>query len=72
MRLIFSSLMPKRTPGNGIPRPSLESVLEVVVDGKIHRVEGKTLQQWILKERRNAKARGQSLFAASYVGGLSY
>jgi hypothetical protein len=37
-------------------RLSLESVLEIVVDGKIHRVEGKTLQQRILKRRRNVKA----------------
>jgi len=30
----------KADPGNGIPRLSLDSVFEVVVDGKIHRVEG--------------------------------
>jgi hypothetical protein len=68
MRLIFSSFMSKRTPGNGIPRLSLESVLEIVVDGKIHRVEGKTLQQWILKQRRNVKAREEF----SFRGGLRW
>jgi hypothetical protein len=29
---------------------SLDSLFEVVVDGKIHHIAGKALQQWILKE----------------------
>jgi hypothetical protein len=38
-------------PRNGLPRPTTESVLEVIVDGKVHRVEGQALQRWILRER---------------------
>jgi hypothetical protein len=33
----------KADPRNGIPRLSMESVFEVVVDGKIHHIAGKAL-----------------------------
>ena len=48
----------KADPRNGIPRPTVNSEFEVVVDGKIHRVTGKALQQWIAKQReeRNGPA----------------
>jgi hypothetical protein len=37
----------KENPGN-IPKPTTNSVFEVVVDGKIHHVQGKAVQRWIL------------------------
>jgi hypothetical protein len=45
----------KAYPRNGIPRLSLDSLFEIVVDGKIHRVEGRALQQGILRERKERK-----------------
>jgi hypothetical protein len=53
----------KADPRNGIPRLSLDSVFEVVVDGKIHRVEGRALQQGILRERRERKGPREVLFS---------
>jgi hypothetical protein len=53
----------KADPCNGIPKLSVESVFEVVVEGKIHRIQGRALQRWILKE--------SSVFEASHAGGLS-
>jgi hypothetical protein len=50
-------------PRNGIPRLSLDSVFEVVVDGKIHRVEGRALQQGILRERKERKGPRGVLFS---------
>ena len=45
----------KADPRNGIPHLSLDSVFEVVVKGKIHRIERRALQHWILKEREERK-----------------
>jgi hypothetical protein len=53
----------KADPRNGIPRLNLESVFEVVVDGKIHRVEGRALQQWILTEREERRGPRGILFS---------
>jgi hypothetical protein len=53
----------KADPRNGIPRLSLDSVFEVVVDGKIHRVEGRALQQGILRERKERKGPRGVLFS---------
>jgi hypothetical protein len=53
----------KADPRNGIPRLSQVSVFEVVVGGKIHRIAGKALQQWILKEREERKGPGGILFS---------
>jgi hypothetical protein len=52
----------KADPRNGIPRLSLDSVFEVAVGGKIHRIAGKALQQWILKGGRSARARAGFCF----------
>jgi hypothetical protein len=40
----------KENPRNGLPRPTTESVFEVSIGGKVHRVTGKALQRWILRE----------------------
>jgi hypothetical protein len=53
----------KADPRNGIPRLSLDSVFEVVVDGKIHRIEGRALQQGILRERKERKGPRGVLFS---------
>jgi hypothetical protein len=48
----------KADPRNGIPKPTVDSQFEVVGDGKIYRITGRALQQWILKQReeRNGPA----------------
>jgi hypothetical protein len=53
----------KADPRNGIPRLNLDSVFEVTVDGKIHRIGGRALQQWILKEREERKGPRGILFS---------
>jgi hypothetical protein len=37
-------------PG-GLPKPTLGTLFEVVTEGKIYRVTGKTLQRWIIERR---------------------
>jgi hypothetical protein len=37
----------------GLPKPTVDTVFEVVVDGKVYRVRGAALQQWIVERRRN-------------------
>jgi hypothetical protein len=53
----------KADPRNGIPRLSVDSIFEVVVGGKIHRIEGRALQRWILKEREERKGPRGILFS---------
>jgi hypothetical protein len=53
----------KAVPRNGIPRPTVESVFEVVVEGQIHRVQGKVLQRWILKERQERRGPAGYVFS---------
>jgi hypothetical protein len=52
----------KADPRNGIPRLSLDSVFEVVVDGKIHRVEGRAFNRGFSGRGRNAKAHAEFCF----------
>ena len=37
----------------GLPKPTLATVFEVVVDGKVYRVNGKALQRWIVERRQS-------------------
>ena len=53
----------KGDPLNGIPKPTVNSVFEVVVDRKVHRVEGKALQRWIVKERQERNGPAGFLFS---------
>jgi len=53
----------KADPRNGIPLLSLDSVFEVTVEGKVHRVEGRALQQWILQVREERKGPRGILFS---------
>lgn len=48
---------------NGIPIPTTDSRFEVAVDGRIHHVTGKSLQEWILKQRRERKGPAGFLFS---------
>lgn len=42
---------------------SLSTVFEVVIDAKVHRVEWKALQRWILKERQERNGSAGFLFS---------
>jgi hypothetical protein len=42
----------KKNPQGGFPRLSLATVFEVVIDRKVYRVAGKSLQRWIIKQRQ--------------------
>ena len=53
----------KGDPRNGIPKPTVNSVFEVVLDGKVHRVEGMALQRWIMKERQERNGPAGVLFS---------
>jgi hypothetical protein len=37
----------------GLPKPTVDTVFEVVVDGRVYRVGGAVLQQWIVERRQN-------------------
>ena len=45
-----------------LPIPSLETVFEVPVNGKVHRVSGAKLQKWISKRREEWKGPRGMLF----------
>ena len=53
----------KADPRNGIPKPTVDSIFEVVADGQIHRVTGHRLQRWILSERQERKGPSAFLFS---------
>jgi hypothetical protein len=53
----------KADPRNGIPRPTVESIFEVVIDAKVHRVEGKALQRWILKQQQELRGPAGYIFS---------
>jgi hypothetical protein len=52
----------KAHPEKGLPRAALATVFEVVVDGKVYRVEGTALQRWIVKQRQELKGPRGYLF----------
>jgi hypothetical protein len=52
----------KAHPERGLPRPTLATVFEVVVNEKVHRVEGKALQRWIVKQRQELNGPKGMLF----------
>ncbi len=43
----------KKERAVGMPKPTLETVFEVVTDGKVYRVAGKALQRWIVHRRQS-------------------
>jgi hypothetical protein len=48
---------------NRMPAPTLASVFEVVVDGRIYTVKGAALQRWIVKQRGERKGPRGFLFS---------
>jgi hypothetical protein len=52
----------KESTRNGLPRPTTDSLFEVSVDGKVHRVTGKALQLWILRERKERRGPSGYIF----------
>ena len=40
------------------PIPSLETIFEVTVNGKVHKVSGAKLQRWIINDEKNGKDHG--------------
>jgi hypothetical protein len=53
----------KAAPRNGLPPLGSCTVFEVVTNGKIHHVQGASLQRWILKERQERKGPAGFLFS---------
>ena len=52
-----------------LPIPSLETMFEVTVNGKVHKVSGTKLQQWILKRREELKGPRGLLFKQRHILG---
>jgi hypothetical protein len=52
----------KEHPGRGHPRPTLATVFEVVIEGKVFRVDGRALQRWIMKRRQELNGPKGMLF----------
>ncbi|HYZ84618.1 MAG TPA: hypothetical protein VE621_09455 [Bryobacteraceae bacterium] len=42
----------KTQPASGLPVPSLATIFEVVIEGRIYRVHGAALQRWITLRQR--------------------
>ena len=53
----------KADPRNGIPKPTVNSDFEVVLDGHVYRVSGRSLQRWIQKEREERKGPAAFVFS---------
>lgn len=52
----------ERRPRSSLPAPTLATVFEVVVDGRLYRVTGKALQQWITERRKELNGPKGALF----------
>jgi hypothetical protein len=46
-----------------LPIPSLETIFEVTVNGRVHKVPGVKLQRWIMKRRSEWKGPRGMLFS---------
>lgn len=53
----------KEHPERGLPQPTLASVFEVMINGKVYRVEGEALQRWIIKRRNELNGPKGYLFS---------
>jgi hypothetical protein len=42
----------KKERAEGLPKPTLATVFEVVANGKVYRVAGRALQRWIVERRQ--------------------
>jgi hypothetical protein len=52
----------KEHPERGLPRPTLATVFEVAIDGKVYRVAGKALWRRIIERRSSLKGPKGYLF----------
>ena len=52
MPLIYSSWEAKNERAVGLRKPTLATVFEVVVSGRVYRVAGTALQRWIIERRQ--------------------
>ncbi len=48
---------------NGVPVPTLATVFEIIVDGKVYTVKGTALQRWISRRRGELKGPRGLLFS---------
>ena len=55
MPLTSLSLRPKKERAVGFPKPTVATVFEVVIDGKVYQVAGVALQCWIVERRQKWK-----------------
>ena len=53
----------KESPHDRFPKLTLATVFEVVTGGRVYRVEGRALQRWIMKRRREWKGPRGYLFS---------
>ena len=53
----------KEHPERGLPQPTIATQFEVVIDGKVYRVDGKALQWWIVRQRGELKGPRGYLFS---------
>jgi hypothetical protein len=53
----------KEHPERGLPQPTIATQFEVVIDGKVYRVDGKALQRWIVRQRGELKGPRGFLFS---------
>jgi hypothetical protein len=53
----------KAQPSASLPVPTLATVFEVVIDGRVHRVQGAALQRWITRRRQEWKGPRGFLFS---------
>jgi hypothetical protein len=59
-------------PDKGLPRATLSTVFEVVVSGKVYRVEGNALQRWIVKRRSELNGPKGMLFKQRADAGIAW
>ncbi|HEY3742924.1 MAG TPA: hypothetical protein VGL53_23920 [Bryobacteraceae bacterium] len=50
-------------PASGLPNLTTSSVFEVVIDSKVHRVEGASLHAWIERQKSELKGPKGRLFS---------
>jgi hypothetical protein len=63
---LFLTRAKERVIREPLPIPSLETVFEVTVNGRVHKVPGTKLQRWIMKRREEWKGpRGLPLQATT-------
>ena|ERR1039458_6023123 len=52
----------RQNPEDGLPVPTLATIFEVAIGGRVYRVEGAALQRWIVQRRQEWKGPKGLLF----------